>query len=179
MNKLLFALVASLIISTSAFAGDGTTPIILFFNHDSTGDQIVTAKSSNYSTPTDVYDFTPTNGDTIPSHYSNNYPSPGYTYSYVPPTPPPQPNIAGFLGAVSVDPLTTTNNCTLKFQLAGILALFQTDMAFGPAALQADWINAIALYGPSGTQGTWLTTQVQSMLLGYALTYNIPLVASP
>jgi hypothetical protein len=88
------------------------------------------------------------------------------------------PNVIGFITAVNSDPLSTANNQQLIFQMGSMLAIFQADMAGSNIpALQGHWQSAIANYGPSGTQGTWLTTQVQAMLLGYANSYNIPLVA--
>jgi hypothetical protein len=88
------------------------------------------------------------------------------------------PNVIGFITAVNADPLSTANNQQLIFQMGSMLAIFQADMTGSNIpALQGHWQSAIANYGPSGTQGTWLTTQVQTMLLGYANSYNIPLVA--
>ena len=97
-----------------------------------------------------------------------------------PPTPPVIPNVLGFIGAIRSDS-SVTNNPLLIFELGSILAIFQADMmgmqaSGNPATLQADYANAITLYGPSGSLGTWLSTGVQSMLRGYAASYNIPLV---
>jgi hypothetical protein len=94
------------------------------------------------------------------------------------------PNVAGFILAVNADPLSTANNGVLIFQMAGMLAIFQADMSTNNfMTLQGHWANAIKLYGaPSadmptgGSQGQWLTTDVQTMLLGYANAFNIPLV---
>ena len=83
---------------------------------------------------------------------------------------------AGFLAAIQNDPMLT-DNPGLIFQMAPIIAIFQADMQTlpitgSPAQLQSHWQSAISTYG-----ATWLTTQVQNMILGYAQTYNIPLVA--
>lgn len=157
---------ASLLLSVNlcAYASDGSTPIIVFLNGSTTGSQIVYAKNTNYTSPDVAYDFTPTNGDTIPSHYSQSGSS--YIYSYVPPTPPVVPNIAGFITACRTDSTFTSE---IRIGLAGLLGLLQMD-AGNPTAAQQDWQDAIATYG-----GSWLTSDVQTKIEGYASTYNIPI----
>ena len=80
------------------------------------------------------------------------------------------PNPGGFLAAINTDPLFQANNYALAFQLSGLLALMQADLAANSAvALQAHWNGAVANFG-----STWLTQPVQQMILNHAAEYNIP-----
>ena len=176
MKRLIYAAFLLLFALTKASAQS-----IVFCNHDAFGD-LITTDSTTYAQTDDVYDFTPTNQDMTPWHYSNNYPSPGYTFTYgtatnpirptpAPFAPAPQPNPTGFLTAINSDPLTTANNFALVFQMSGLLAIFQADLqAQNIPALQAHWAAAVA-------SQSYLTNAVQQMIIGYANTYYIPLVA--
>lgn len=90
----------------------------------------------------------------------------------------PDPDINGFLIAVNNDAIVQQNP-SLIFDMANMLTIFQADMTAmqqteDPTILQSHWSLAKSTYG-----ATWLTTPVQNMILGYATTYSIPLVASP
>ena len=90
-----------------------------------------------------------------------------------PPASPPQPDVSGFLRALNDDPLVSANSYTLAFQMSGLLALFSADMSgLNLPAAQDHWAAAKSNYG-----STWLTEEVQAMILGYAVTFSIPLAA--
>jgi hypothetical protein len=83
---------------------------------------------------------------------------------------PATPDMAGFILAVNSDALVTAN-AALMFELASnLLPLLESDLQLNPAVLQTHWNAAKTAFG-----GTWLTAQVQAMLLAYAATYNIPI----
>ena len=86
---------------------------------------------------------------------------------------PLTPGIA-FLFAIQNDPMVASNP-TLLFNLAQLLALLTVDLqgmqaTADPTILQAHWQAALSLYN-----NTWLNETVQTMILGYASTYSIPL----
>lgn len=78
-------------------------------------------------------------------------------------------NLPAFIQAVRTDASTTPQ---LRQNLALILPQVQMDYT-NPAAMRQDWSDAVTTYG-----GTWLTTSVQNMIIGYAQQYNIPLTSS-
>ncbi len=80
---------------------------------------------------------------------------------------PAPPDVHGFMLALRTEPTFTAS---VRIGLAGLLGLLQADYR-NPAALKQDWSDAVIAYG-----GTWLTTSVQSTILNYAKTYNIPLI---
>ena len=89
----------------------------------------------------------------------------------------PLPAGLAFLFAIHGDSMVT-GNPQLLFDLSQLLAIFQVDLdgiaATGdPTVLQAHWQAALSLYSSS-----WLTTDVQNMILGYATTYQISIVSS-
>lgn len=117
-----------------AFAGDGTTPVIIFRNHAARTDEIVVTKLSNVHAPDDVYDFTPTGGDMVGSDYINNYPSAGYSYS-PPPPPPTPPNLFGFKTQVMGDSTIPVPALVELSKFTGSL----NDAVNQPAILQSLW----------------------------------------
>jgi len=84
-----------------------------------------------------------------------------------------QPNMAGFILAVNSDPMVVSNP-ELLFALASLMPVIQSDLAFlaslGVNFLPGHWQNALLAFGQ-----TWLSDEVQAMLLGHAATYRIPI----
>lgn len=83
------------------------------------------------------------------------------------------PDIEGFISKVTGDSTIAglSNAAEVRQGLAGLLPQLQF-FAGNAAALQQCWADAKSVNG-----STWLTSQVQAIVEGYASTYNVPLVA--
>jgi len=90
------------------------------------------------------------------------------TFNWVPTPPgPPGPNVMGFIQAVMAD---TTIPTPAQMGLAAWYPQLQM-FVNQPPILQSGWANLILTF-----ESTWLTSQVQTSVLAYALEFNIPLV---
>jgi hypothetical protein len=170
MRKLITFVIAFIWSSITAYAGDGTIPIIVFpGGAGTTGNAILWTKSSNIQSPNICYDFAPTDNDTIPSHYTNN----GTSYSYNPPPAPlvVHPNLAdikAFEVEIWADPNPVMTSA-VKFMIAQNFPIMESN-ASNPQNLQAGWAGAVAAFG-----STWLTTDVQTEVLTVAANNNVQL----
>lgn len=81
-------------------------------------------------------------------------------------TAPAAPNPQAFFASIQADStLTDSQKGILSSYYADLSLLLQNGMA---AQVKTVWTQIVSLYGPSGTQGAWLTTTMQSTMQGYA-----------
>jgi len=170
MNKLI-ALLIALFSCPFAWAGDGSTPLIVFRNGSASSTEIIYTNSSNIQSPDVAYDFTPTDGDNDPRHYTNT----GSTYTYTPPGAPPPPSHPNMMDvkAFEVQIWADTNPVmtnAVKFMVAQNFPVMESN-ATSLVNLQAGWSGAVAAFGSS-----WLTSDVQTEIVSVALANNIQLV---
>lgn len=171
MRRLIAFIIAFIWSSVAAYAGDGTTPIIIFpGGAGTTGNAILWTKSSNVQSPNVCYDFTPTNNDTIPSHYTNS----GSDYTYTPPASPPtvHPNLND-IKAFELQIWADTNPImtrAIKFMIAQNFPIMESN-ASNLENLQGGWAGAVAAFG-----STWLTSDVQAEVVTVAANNNIQLI---
>jgi hypothetical protein len=171
MLKRLIAFFIAFVWVPVVYAGDGTTPVIIFpGGNGTTGTSVLWTKSSNVQSPNVCYDFTPTNNDTIPSHYTNN----GTSYTYTPPAALPvvHPNLAdvkAFEVEIWADPNPIMTSA-VKFMIAQNFPIMEGN-ASNLGNLQAGWAGAVAAFG-----STWLTSDIQTEVVGIAANNNIQLV---
>lgn len=91
------------------------------------------------------------------------------SFDWVPYTPPPGPNVDGFELAIMGDNSIPE---TAQLGLAAFYPSLEKWVSINPSIIQSGWAALVNQY-----QSTWLTPTVQSLVLGYAADFNIPLVA--
>lgn len=142
-------------------------PIIIFRNNALRTLEISHTPLSSIQSPDVAYVFTPTNNDWFANDYLNTGTG-SYIYSPLPvPLPQPMPNILKFIQAVMAD---TTIPTPAQMGLAAWYPQLQMFIQ-QPPIVKSGWANLILTF-----ESTWLTSQVQTSVLAYALEFNIPLV---
>jgi hypothetical protein len=89
------------------------------------------------------------------------------TFDWIPYVPAPGPNVLGFTNTVMSD-----DTIPAQAQM-GLAAWYPQLQMFinNSSVIKSGWANLVLTF-----ESTWLTSQVQTSVLAYALEFNIPLV---
>jgi len=168
MRRNLLALLLCAYCIQPAFAGQW-----LVFNSGQTSPcSVYTGNSApvpgtNVASDATVLVWTIQNNDNNPQNYQLQNGAIVYSPPTAPVPDPNAPNVTGFITALRTDQTFTS---AIRAALVPWYAIFQADLN-NPTALQQDWSDLTA------SNSAVITSSVQTTILNYASTYNIPLVS--